>query len=106
MDAPVKTTEARATASHDSRRTFQTIGYNVSVTVVMVFCALLLFGIIFPPPAPNTNAADWGATIIKRANESWTPLLAALGALGGLIGMTLTRGAYDAKLEAKKDTTA
>lgn len=106
METPAKTTAERTTGSHDSRRMFQTIGYNVSVVAVMFFCAILLFGIAYPPPAPNTNLADWGASIVARASAAWPALLAALGALGGLIGLTLTRGAYDAKLEAKKDTAA
>jgi hypothetical protein len=106
MDPIVKSGDERATGSHDSRQTFQTIGYNVAVSVVLGFCIILLFGIAYPPPKPNMNLADWGAAIVARAAQAWPSLLAGLGALSGLIATTLARGAYDAKLEAKKDTPA
>lgn len=85
----------RLDASHSSRKRFEDIAYMVALSTVMAFCIILLFGIAFPPPTPNTVARDWGASIVSRANTAWPDLLAALGALGAWLGLTLGRGAYD-----------
>lgn len=104
MSNPGKPVQGRLTASHLSRQSFQNIAYVIALGVVLAFCLILLFGIVFPPPAANTNVADWGASIVARAVSAWPALLAALGVLGAWLGLTLGRGAHDAALDCEKST--
>lgn len=97
-----KSVNERLTISHDSRQRFQTIAYVVALVVVLLFCFILLFGILYPPPPPDLKVADWGASIVARAVTAWPALLAALGVLGAWLGMTLGRGAHDAALDCNR----
>lgn len=100
---PAPSTDARLQASHDRRAKFEQLAYSAAIAIVLATAIILLFGIAYPPPAPDTKLADWGATIVSRARDAVPVLFTLLSALGVGTGITLTRGHMDARLDRGGD---
>lgn len=86
-------------ASHEARKGFEQLAYNAVIAIILCAAVILLFGIVFPPPPPDTKLADWGAAIVARETQAVPVLLTLLCSLAGALGITLTRGAHDARLD-------
>ena len=98
-------TEGRLDASHSGRARFENLAYILALGVILATALVVLFGIAYPPPAPDTKIADWGASIVSRANTSVPIIMTLLGALIGYTGVTLTRGHLDAAIDNKPPPT-
>jgi len=96
-------TPSHIDASHAQRSKFEQAIYYVATGIVTAFAVVLLFGVAFPPPAPDLKVADWGASIVSRASQAAPVLMVLLGALASWLGISLTRGAHDAKLDCNKE---
>jgi fumarate reductase subunit D len=84
--------------SHAQRSRFQGIAYNAALSVIICAAVMVLIGIALPPPALDTKAGDWGLAIVQKSVAAVPVFLALLGTLGAWLGLTLARGAHDARL--------
>ncbi|MDE1867541.1 MAG: hypothetical protein KGI08_07525 [Thaumarchaeota archaeon] len=90
-------------ASHNSRLTFEQFAYSAMIGTIVALAVIVLFGIVYPPPAPDIKVADWGAAIVSRAKDSVDVFLTLFGSLAGGTGITLFRGHMDARLGNHQD---
>lgn len=104
MAAPnISNLDARLQGSHDRRRAFETFVYIAISGITIAVATLIVIGIAMPPPAQCAPAAacvapaDWGRAIVDKAQISIGPLFDILCVLGGMAGITLTRGHFDAR---------
>lgn len=95
--------DGRLQASHEQRSRFERLAYNAALGIVVAAATILVFGIAWPPPVPDTKMADWGAAIVHKSNEAVPVLLTLLGVLLGGVATTLTRGHMDARLDGRSE---
>lgn len=101
------TPNARIQASHDTRGRFESLAFIVGGSAVAASIAILLIGVIIPPPAPCvfehmphcTPLPDWGQAIVERMQHSWDAIVGMLATLAGWTGLTMTRGHLDTRLD-------
>ena len=87
----------RLQASHDIRARFERIALPGLLVVLGAYCAVALAGVVWPPPAPH--AADWGAAMVAKVVSLKDTLLDVCGSLASVLGITMTRGHMDARIE-------
>lgn len=93
----------QAQDSHSVRASFERYAFVAIIAIIMVTFATVTVGILYPPQIPP--AVDWGKAIVERANQSSGLIFDLLGALGSVVGLTLTRGHMDERLKQKTETT-
>lgn len=90
---------AQAQDSHSLRATFERCAFIAIIAIVTVTFTAVIVGILYPPQIPP--AVDWGRVIVDRANQSSGLIFDLLGALGSIVGITLTRGHFDERLKQR-----
>jgi hypothetical protein len=96
-DAEDCQTTARLTAAHDIRARFERWALPGLLAVLGVYCLIMLVGVLWRP-AP-AGLVDWGNVIVQRAISIRDALLDVCGALASVLGITMTRGHMDARLD-------
>lgn len=95
--ADIDDTDVRLKASHDIRARFEKFALPGMLVVLAAYCLIMLAGVLWLP-APS-GVVDWGNMIVQRAVQIRDALLDVCGALASVLGITMTRGHFDARLD-------
>ena len=91
--------------SHNLRSAFEKSALIVFLAIVVIVTLIALGAALWPPAKPHTQ--DWAQSIVARIVQLKDTFSDMLYALGGSIGISLTRGHFDvrAMLGMNKDAS-